>query len=206
MQRHVYLLSLVTTLLAFPGMAGVVPPAELGVDPLTSTALKVVHLPPKTACVFHQSRVFQLPDPNCTPGAVNRTITIKALKNPNFHLWHFRETFNTPTAQVQVYTWYKLLPPEHNFGSNQTCELDHLVPLSLGGSNALENIWPQCDRPSVPFNNRAFKQKDIVENYLSSQVQSGAMGLRDAQVGIASDWAQYLPAAIAWNRGRRSPP
>ena len=43
-----------------------------------------------------------------------------------------------------TYEWYGLARPYENNGDNQVCELDHLVPLELGGADGLGNIWPQC--------------------------------------------------------------
>jgi hypothetical protein len=62
-------------------------------------------------------------------------------------------------------------------------EVDHLIPLELGGDNTIANLWPEAADP-VP----GFHEKDKVENYLHRQVCSGAMGLTDAQRQIASDW------------------
>jgi hypothetical protein len=101
-------------------------------------------------------------------------------------------------TQAQVYTWYHLLPPENNFGLEQSCELDHLVPLGLGGSDAIENIWPQCGSAGALLDDRHFRKKDMVEEYLTEEVKSGAMDLRDAQVGVAADWTKYLAAAYEW--------
>ena len=60
-------------------------------------------------------------------------------------------------------------------------EVDHLVPLELGGSPTdIRNIWPQ---PMA-----AAKQKDEVENELHDLVCSGRMSLSLAQSAIARDW------------------
>ena len=87
-----------------------------------------------------------------------------------------------------------MTPPQHNSGSNQTCELDHLVPLELGGADGLGNIWPECGPDGVPLDERYFKAKERVENYLAGEVKAGRMSLEDAQRGIASDWTRYLTA------------
>jgi hypothetical protein len=63
-------------------------------------------------------------------------------------------------------------------------ELDHLIPLELGGCpDCQENLWlePYDPRPGA-------RQKDRVENFLHREVCSGAMPLEDAQKAIASDW------------------
>jgi hypothetical protein len=66
-------------------------------------------------------------------------------------------------------------------------EVDHLISLELGGSNAIANLWPEAARP-IP----GFHQKDALENYLHDQVCSGAMTLAAAQRIIATNWlAEY---------------
>jgi hypothetical protein len=44
----------------------------------------------------------------------------------------------------------------------------------------------------MPLAQRYFKQKDVVENYLSWRVKRGEMDLAQAQKGVASNWTQYL--------------
>jgi hypothetical protein len=78
---------------------------------------------------------------------------------------------------------------------NQTCELDHLVPLELGGADGLGNIWPECGAPNVDIRDRYFKIKDRVEYYLTAEVKAGKMPLAEAQRRIASDWTQFLAAS-----------
>jgi hypothetical protein len=62
-------------------------------------------------------------------------------------------------------------------------EVDHLIPLELGGDNTIANLWPEAAEPTPGFH-----EKDKVENYLHRQVCSGAMSLADAQRQIATDW------------------
>ena len=57
-------------------------------------------------------------------------------------------------------------------------ELDHLVPLCLGGSNAAANLWPQ---PSPDYH-----VKDELEFALCSYVCQGKVPL--AQAEIADNW------------------
>jgi hypothetical protein len=68
-------------------------------------------------------------------------------------------------------------------------EVDHLVPLELGGANALGNLWPEAAEPTPGFH-----QKDEVENLLRRRVCSGAMPIEDAQRQIAADWTVFLAA------------
>jgi hypothetical protein len=62
-------------------------------------------------------------------------------------------------------------------------EVDHLIPLELGGDNTIANLWAEPASPKPGFH-----EKDHVENYLHKQVCSGAMTLEEAQKAIATDW------------------
>jgi hypothetical protein len=67
-------------------------------------------------------------------------------------------------------------------------EVDHLVPLEIGGSNDIKNLWPE---PALPA--PGFHQKDVLENKLHDLVCAGRLDLATAQHAIASDWyAAYL--------------
>lgn len=159
--------------------------------------------PPSQGCDIGQRDGFPVPDPRCTPGAVNPTVTAAVLANPAFRTRCLRNNVTSEGQKAQTYAWYKQAHPAENFGPTQTCELDHLVPLELGGADTLDNIWPQCGPADAPLEARFFKRKDTVENYLAWAVKTGRMDLGTAQRGIASDWPQYLAAAeAACPRGR----
>ena len=115
-----------------------------------------------------------LPDPSCTPGAVmimGRDLVCRysALSRRHVpeavHRHAFRE-YGIPTPQ-----------PAGSY------EVDHLIPLSLGGDNAIANLWPQASEPQPGFH-----EKDEVEDYLHREVCAGRMDLADAQRAIATDW------------------
>lgn len=64
-------------------------------------------------------------------------------------------------------------------------QVDHFIPLQLGGSNDYDNLWPQPASP-VP----GYKEKDKVENYLYNQVCNNTINLTTAQDMIKSDWVK----------------
>jgi hypothetical protein len=45
---------------------------------------------------------------------------------------------------------------------------------------------------------KVFKEKDLVEDYLTASVKNGSMQLPEAQIGIAKDWTQYRDAALRY--------
>ncbi|MGZ4149140.1 MAG: HNH endonuclease signature motif containing protein [Actinomycetota bacterium] len=67
-------------------------------------------------------------------------------------------------------------------------EIDHLISLELGGSNAIENLWPE------PYAGRwGARTKDVLENRLHDMVCAGELSLASAQHREATDWvAAYL--------------
>lgn len=165
------------------------------IDDKASTPLQAVQLPPSGRCTAQSKNGFLIPDPACTPGAINPTLTAEVLRDPQFTTKCVRNDTTREKEKAQTYAWYKIKHPAHNTGATQTCELDHLISLELGGADTLDNIWPQCGPAKVALAKRYLKEKDAVENYLAKQVKDGQMKLEDAQRGIATDWTQYLQEA-----------
>jgi hypothetical protein len=121
----------------------------------------------------------QLPDPSCTPGAYDPAITTAILCSPSYRT----STYRPPSSQT---TAFKYSVSEPAYGEQHVSgELDHLVPLELGGSNDASNLWVETG--SIP------NPKDAIENALHGWVCAGGAGVAQgrlprAQVAIASDW------------------
>ena len=117
----------------------------------------------------------KLPDTACTPGAILPNVTKDQVCKPGYA----SSTRNVPQSEKnQVYAEYGIT--SHTTGQY---EVDHLVSLELGGSNDISNLWPEAASPKPGFH-----EKDKVENYLNSQVCSGAISLQQAQVEISTNW------------------
>jgi hypothetical protein len=133
-----------------------------------------------------------VPDPKCTPGAINPTMTLSVLTAPDFRTECIRDQATSAEKKKQLYGRYDITEPPNNEHDSQVCELDHFISLELGGADTLDNLWPQCGPDGVELQERFFKQKDIVENFLAHMVKQGKMTLGAAQAGIAADWTQFL--------------
>jgi len=168
---------------------------QFDIDSTASRPLRPVSLPPSTGCRTRVRNGSPVPDPTCTPGAINPTINVALLRIPSFRTACIRQQVTTEREKAQTYGWYGIAHPRNNSGRNQSCELDHLVPLELGGADTLDNIWPLCGPPGVTLAARYFKVKDRVEDYLAWRVKRSDMDLPLAQRGIATDWTQYIADA-----------
>jgi hypothetical protein len=114
-------------------------------------------------------------DPECTPGAINQTVTAGIIKSGRFRTGCVRNCITTEFQKGITYDRYGIQK------ARATCELDHLVPLELGGADSLDNIWPQCGPVGADGQKIYFKEKDLVEDYLTALVRAGKMELRVAQ-------------------------
>lgn len=147
------------------------------------SGLTAIHDPKKvtysrtfTLCRFRDGG--QLPDPACTPGAIDPAVT-----QQNIHSTICRsgytKTVRPPESETERAKFdvdYRAYHVRHSSKS----ELDHLVSLELGGDNDIANLWPEVGKLPNP--------KDKVENDLHRAVCDGRVSLAAAQRAIASDW------------------
>ena len=81
-------------------------------------------------------------------------------------------------------------------GKSTTEVLDHLIPVELGGTDNVENLWPE---PAKGEWNAT--QKDALEQKLLAMVCDGTMTVKQAQGAIKKNWVaaytQYVNAPVA---------
>ena len=126
--------------------------------------------------------VNELPDPKCTPGSINPSVTQGNIKN-TLCVSGFTKTIRPPVSYTSPLKT-KLM---HSYGftdSRSNYELDHLIPLEIGGNPYdVANLWPEPG-----YGQYNFHIKDRFENYLHNAVCTGSMSLDEAQKEIATDW------------------
>jgi hypothetical protein len=77
-------------------------------------------------------------------------------------------------------------------GERNKYEIDHLVPVELGGANNIKNLWPE------PFDGEwGSAIKDRLENELHRMVCAGEISLRDAQEQIRTNWIELYKRVFA---------
>jgi len=128
-----------------------------------------------------------IPDPTLTPGAARTTDTSEICAHGTRELRHWsRERDDRIMAEYG-------LPP----GPHPDYEVDHLIPLGIGGSDDDRNLWPEPRRSIEPTWNA--ERKDDLEWKLRDLVCSGALAVTEAQRAIAEDWTE---AYRRWIGGR----
>jgi hypothetical protein len=163
-----------------PSSTATVSPAKTPVaSPTATRGLHHVHDPGQVTGNLtgpcHYGDGGQLPDPHCTPGAIDTSVTAAVLCASGYSTRSYRP----PVYQTSRFK-YESAYPAYSVPSGTPTELDHLVSLELGGDNDASNLWPES--PSTP------NPKDKVENALHAAVCAGRVKLPAAQRAIAKNW------------------
>lgn len=184
-------LALTVTLAGCASLSSVLP-APSGSRPVTkpvtaqqraATGLRKIHDPDKvtysrtlTFCRFRDGG--QLPDPACTPGAIDPAVTQQNIQSTICRSGYTATVrpSESQTERAKFDVAYIAYHVRHSAKS----ELDHLVSLELGGANDIANLWPEVGKLPNP--------KDKVENDLHRAVCDGKVSLAAAQQAIAANW------------------
>jgi hypothetical protein len=145
--------------------------------------------PPAPTKAVNCSSSGGLPDPDCTPGAIDPAVTQDHIQETICVAGYTTRvrpptSYTTPLKRTLMIAYGYVAQPALDY------ELDHLISLELGGApRAVANLWPEAW--SGTSNAR---QKDVVENALHRQVCNGAVTLADAQRQIATNWLAAIGA------------
>ena len=154
----------------------------------TNTSSSSLLYYPKQFVPSHCISVNGMPDPKCTPGLANPNVT-----QDNIQKTICKSGYSSSIRPPVSYTepLKKQLMKSYGFtDSLSNYELDHLIPLEVGGNPSdVKNLWPQGH-----YGKSKSFEKDKFENYLHKQVCSGALSLQQAQMEISTNWPYY------WNK------
>jgi hypothetical protein len=162
-----------------------------------------LHGPVPAAGACHVRRAADgrlLPDPDCTPGAADTTVTQSDLGGTICRPGGYTSSVRPPEGITEPFKRTDLAAYGEP-GPLGSYELDHLVPLELGGASDTRNLWPEPDDPV----SGAANSKDPVESALHDLVCAALRGgpsvpLATAQRLIATDWTTALATARAMAR------
>lgn len=125
------------------------------------------------ATVSAASAQAVIPDATLTPGSVRTTDAGEVCSQGT-------RQFRHPHDAMAIMAEYGL-PPD----TRANYEIDHLIPLELGGADDDANLWPE---PLSSADGWSAGRKDELEDRLHFLVCSGQLDLREAQKAIAEDW------------------
>lgn len=146
------------------------------------TGILVVHDPGQVtgklpgSCHFRDHE--QLPDRHCNPGGIDPAITQANIAS-TICMPGYTDGVRPPESQTENFKFNDAYPA-YGVPSTATGELDHLIPLELGGDNDAANLWPEIGKLPNP--------KDGVENALHKAVCSRQVSLAHAREVIAANW------------------
>ena len=140
----------------------------------TASAQTVSSAPSRTKA----GPAYVYPNPALTPGAALAT-DASLICTPGYAS-SVRDV-STATKE-QVYAEYGVSYPQ----ALGAYEVDHFIPLEIGGSNDLTNLWLEPATPTPGFH-----QKDQFENFEHGQVCIGTISAAEAQRRMVSDWYFY---------------
>ncbi len=130
-----------------------------------------------------------LPDSSCTPGALNPAVTPASI-DATICSMGWTRTIRPPQSYTAPLK--RALMQAYGAGDDPGAfELDHLVPLELGGAPAdAMNLWPEAHEMDP-----GSYEKDGFENFLRRRVCARELSLGEAQQQMATDWVRHWRAA-----------
>ena len=140
-------------------------------------------VPPSHGRSFHVHAPYPagvVPDRKLTPGDVNPDITEAVVTAPGFRTSRYRDV--TYEEKQEDADEYKVPWSEHS-----KYEFDHLIPITVGGSNNLYNLWPEPLHVNVDGYDMGAKTKDELEDTIGKLVRSGRMPIAEGQA-LFKDW------------------
>jgi len=159
-----------STSVSLPGGLLVTDPPHNAVQPF----------PAAGSCHARQEGNGVLPDPACTPGAVDPHVTDATLESTVCRRGGYTSTVRPPTSVTN--SEKRLAQAAYGQSDGPSAyEFDHLVPLELGGTpNSAANLWPEPGSSPNP--------KDKLEGALHDLLCAHRITLTAAQHMIATDW------------------
>jgi len=164
-----------------------VPPAVADPGPVVPDDAGTVTNPPPAAAPSSCHARGPLPDPVCTPGALNPDVT-QATIGQTICVRGYTKTIRPPQSVTGPQKLASLAA--YGDGAPTGYEYDHLVSLELGGApDDTRNLWPEPHAGVDGVGVDGSQLKDTVENTAKASICNGTLPLVDAQTGIATDWA-----------------
>lgn len=122
-----------------------------------------------------------LPDPALTPGALRTTDKTDICTTKT------SDVRNVPGSLKEAVRRRYGMTTKRDLWCNteEACEIDHLVPLAVGGSNDISNLWPQPYEG--PWNAH---HKDQLEAKMKRMICKDQISVDEAQSIFKNNWVE----------------
>jgi hypothetical protein len=131
-----------------------------------------------------------LPDPTCTPGAIDAAVTDANPSTTVCRKGGYTSSVRPPESLTEP-AKEKLLAA-YGIPADQISgyELDHLIDLAGGGASDVRNLWPEPNT-FQQFKASAFvhNDKDVVEAYTFHAICDGKVSVTAVENAMAADWS-----------------
>lgn len=141
---------------------------KFNAQPLKVTMRRVVALAAIALTFTAAAQNERLPDPSLTPGAIRTTSRSNICGQGTVYLRQDAGELRSAIAKRYA------LPTTKGY------EVDHLIPLGIGGANVVENLWPQ------PWPEA--HKKDRLEWHMRDMICRNGADAATLQQAIRTDW------------------
>lgn len=150
-------------------------------------------IPEPGSCHIRKSVTGQpLPDPACTPGVVDSTVSPATLGTTVCRKGGYTTSVRPPEGMTSAAKKKIMAAYGIPWSEASKYELDHLVELADGGASDVRNLWPEPNTfASGTASKSAFvhNDKDQVEADVFDALCSGRTDLLKSQQAMAADWS-----------------
>lgn len=146
-------------------------------------------VPAPGSCHYRHAGREVLPDPACTPGAVDSAVSQANLRTTVCRKGGYTASVRPPARLTDAIKRRLLAAYGIPVADSSRYELDHLIELSSGGSSDVRNLWPE---PNVRYDSTGssfvHNDKDQVEEELFHAQCAGKVSLRGIQAAMSQNW------------------
>ena len=133
-----------------------------------------------------------LPDPHCTPGAVDTAVTPANIGRTICRPGGYSASVRPPQEMTEALKYKMLAAYGVPTSEISDYELDHLVSESLGGSSSTYNLWPEPndDAGRYPRSEYVANDKDEIEHRSWEAACGHDTQLGQVQRVMATNWTR----------------
>ncbi len=144
---------------------------------------------PGSCRLRHTATGEPLPDPVCTPGAVDQAVTVATTRTTICRKGGYTASVRPPETLTAAAKRVVMAAYGIPYSQVRDYELDHLIELSAGGSSDYRNLWPEANTLRTATSSAFIhNDKDAVEAYTFHAICTGKVDVHHVQQTIAANW------------------